>query len=539
MKKKIQRVASKKRASAGSSDVLAHAVARAREIAAGTSVQGAVLAMLSLFGLPQMTHAATLADATPQSGDTRFMYSSQVSRALGALPTNRDAPLAAAVSNVEAQRSNALVTFSDPSLPPSELIKSGPTDKAQQIEALGSDSIAIGLNTHANGELSVAIGSNTSAANEGAVAVGNSAVSSGVHSTAIGVNAEATNGDRSLAIGYRAQSGSTDSIVIGNNSVIGDTANTTTDNAIAVGSKNLIIGANSAVLGNKLTVSGTDSFALGSNTKVTGTNSVILGAASDGSQSNVVSIGAKGSERRIVNVAPGTLSATSTDAVNASQLHKVASSAAAALGGGAALGTDGAISAPSYTVGDKAYADVGSAIDAAVKGHGRCRVGGRRQIRQRLEGFRDARRHRSNGVVERGEEALANADAVNISQLKDTGLTLDAFGNATNALVAYDDTGKSRVTLGGTSGTLITNLAKGTNDTDAVNFSQLKSAGLTVDSNGNVANSFVAYDDADKGVVTFGGTTGAVLKRGERHGRRGRRELQPVEERGLDGRLER
>jgi trimeric autotransporter adhesin len=512
MKKKIQRVASRKRASAGNSDVLAQAISRAREIAAGASVQsaGAVLTTLSLLALPQMAHAETLVDATPQSGDTRFMYSSQVSQALGALPTNRDVPLAAAVSNVQAQGSNALVTFGDPSLPPSELIKSGPTDKTQQIEALGSDSIAIGLNTHANGELSVAIGSNTSAANEGAVAVGNSAVSSGIHSTAIGVNAEATNGDRSLAIGYRAQSGSTDSIVIGNNSVIGDTADTTTDNAIAVGSKNLITGANSAVLGNGLTVRGTDSFVLGSNTKVTGSNSVVLGAASDGSQSNVVSIGAKGSERKIVNVAPGTLSATSTDAVNASQLHKVVSSTAAALGGGAALGTDGTISAPSYTVGDKAYSDVGSAIDAVVK--------------TGVAGSADAVRYddASKASVTFGGTAAtvlsnvargsANADAVNISQLKDTGLTLDASGNATNALVAYDDTGKSRVTLGGTSGTLITNLAKGTNDTDAVNFSQLKSAGLTVDSNGNPANSFVAYDNAGKGVVTFGGSAGTVLK---------------------------
>ena len=131
MKKKIQPVASRKQASAGNSDVLAQAISRAREIAAGASVQsaGAVLATLSLLALPQMTHAETLVDATPQPGDTRFMYSSQVSQALGALPANRDAPLAAAVSNVQAQGSKALVTFSDPSLPPSELIKSGPTDK--------------------------------------------------------------------------------------------------------------------------------------------------------------------------------------------------------------------------------------------------------------------------------------------------------------------------------------------------------------------------------------------------------------------------
>ena len=36
---------------------------------------------------------------------------------------------------------------------PADMIKAGPTDKQGQIEALGTDSVAIGLNTHANGDL--------------------------------------------------------------------------------------------------------------------------------------------------------------------------------------------------------------------------------------------------------------------------------------------------------------------------------------------------------------------------------------------------
>ncbi len=220
--------------------------------------------------------------------------------------------------------SQSVTQLAASTITPADMIKAGPTDKQGQIEALGTDSVAIGLNTHANGDQSVAIGTNTSAGNAGSVAIGNSAVSSGVGSTAIGVNAEATNGARALAIGNYAQSGSTDSIVIGNNSVIGDTANTTTDNAIAVGSKNKVTGANSVVLGNNVSVTGTSSFVLGSNTKVAGVNSVILGAGSDGSQSNVVSVGAKDSERKIVNVATGT---ADTDAVNVKQLNdKVARS---------------------------------------------------------------------------------------------------------------------------------------------------------------------------------------------------------------------
>jgi autotransporter adhesin len=47
---------------------------------------------------------------------------------------------------------------------------------------------------------------------------------------------------------------------------------------------------------------------------------VALGAGSIADQANTVSVGAVGGERRIVNLAPGTISATSTDAVNGSQL---------------------------------------------------------------------------------------------------------------------------------------------------------------------------------------------------------------------------
>ena len=45
-----------------------------------------------------------------------------------------------------------------------------------------------------------------------------------------------------------------------------------------------------------------------------------LGQGSIADVANTVSVGSVGSERKIVNVAPGTLSATSTDAVNGSQL---------------------------------------------------------------------------------------------------------------------------------------------------------------------------------------------------------------------------
>ncbi|MGT6571895.1 YadA-like family protein [Escherichia coli] len=71
-----------------------------------------------------------------------------------------------------------------------------------------------------------------------------------------------------------------------------------------------------------------------------------------------------GSASKITNVAAGTISDTSTDAVNGTQLHGVSSSVAEALGGGAAVNSDGSISAPTYTIADTDYTNVGDAMNA-------------------------------------------------------------------------------------------------------------------------------------------------------------------------------
>ena len=52
----------------------------------------------------------------------------------------------------------------------------------------------------------------------------------------------------------------------------------------------------------------------------------------DGGLANVVSFGAVGSERTLINVAPGAISATSTDAVNGGQIYANQASVVAALG---------------------------------------------------------------------------------------------------------------------------------------------------------------------------------------------------------------
>jgi autotransporter adhesin len=114
-------------------------------------------------------------------------------------------------------------------------------------------------------------------------------------------------------------------------------------------------------------------------------------------------------------------------------------------------------------------------------------------------------------VLSNVAKGTGDTDAVNVKQLKDAGLTIDPSGNAVNAFVAYDDTGKGRITLGGTAGTVLSNVAKGAGDTDAVNLKQLKDAGLTIDPSGNAVNAFVAYDDAGKGRFTLGGSDGTTI----------------------------
>ena len=116
------------------------------------------------------------------------------------------------------------------------------------------------------------------------------------------------------------------------------------DNAYTVGSNSTVSADGAMVLGNNASVTAKNGMALGSNTKVANENAVALGAGSEtaaavatlsatinGTAHNfaginpasTVSVGKAGSERTITNVAAGRISATSTDAINGSQLYAV------------------------------------------------------------------------------------------------------------------------------------------------------------------------------------------------------------------------
>ncbi|PRH84722.1 hypothetical protein C5L14_25780 [Labrys okinawensis] len=85
----------------------------------------------------------------------------------------------------------------------------------------------------------------------------------------------------------------------------------------------------------------------------------------DPSTRTSVTLGNAGTPVTVNNVANGEISSASKQAINGSQLYNTASTVASALGGGAALDpTTGKLSAPTYTVNNANYDNVGGAIKA-------------------------------------------------------------------------------------------------------------------------------------------------------------------------------
>ena len=196
--------------------------------------------------------------------------------------------------------------------------------------ASGRHSAAVGFQAKASGDAAVAVGRQTQAGNQ---------------SIAIGDKAQAT-GNQSIAIG-------TGNVVTGKHSgAIGDPSTVKADNSYSVGNNNQFTDATQTDVfgvGNNITVTESNSVALGSNSAISaGTHAGTQAKKSDGTAGTTttagatgtvkgfagqtavgaVSVGASGAERRIQNVAAGEVSATSTDAVNGSQLYKATQSIA-------------------------------------------------------------------------------------------------------------------------------------------------------------------------------------------------------------------
>ena len=155
------------------------------------------------------------------------------------------------------------------------------------------------------------------------------------YATAIGSEAFVS-GSNSLAAGYSAKAEAKSAVATGDN------AQALADNSVAIGKDSLVTNKKS---------DGTDRIEAG--TTITTENSIAIGAGSQvtadtiftgndlqsyinqghneawniksADTNGVISVGTAGNERRIVNVARGRVDATSTDAINGSQLYALAS----------------------------------------------------------------------------------------------------------------------------------------------------------------------------------------------------------------------
>ena len=377
-------------------------------------------------------------------------------------------------------------------------------------QSYGTGSTAIGVNTLTKGIASTGIGVMARSWGDKSLALGSRAETYGNKSTAVGdantVGFDMTDGTTS---GAASSAVGTDNKVYGNNSyaigggntigsatitetteangdkikkvtagtVKGSTAgafgykNTvTTDNAYVVGNNSTASADGAMVLGSSASVTGKNGVALGNNTKVANENAVAIGNGSETAAAvatpsatingvahnfagvnpaSTVSVGKAGAERTITNVAAGRISATSTDAINGSQLYAVTSEV------------------------DKGVAYAGDVKDAAAAANKFTRklgeqtniVGGVADTSKLTDG--------NIGVVSNG------TDTLNIKLAKDVKVDSVTAGNTVINNNGLTVGGKTYVTNNGinANNAPITNVASGgTTDSNAANIGDVKKA---------------------------------------------------------------
>lgn len=205
--------------------------------------------------------------------------------------------------------------------------------------ALGSSALAVGNAAQAKMSESIAIGHGAEADKTWGIAIGTRAAASDVRSLAFGHEAKST-GYKANAIGADAQANGNHANAIGSSAYAnGDHAQAFGAGAHADGVRTNVFGSDasagadySIAIGNKANASTANSIALGANAttrSATNVTSATLAGHTYGgfagtSPVGSVSVGKAGEERQLHNVAAGEISATSTDAVNGSQLYSVA-----------------------------------------------------------------------------------------------------------------------------------------------------------------------------------------------------------------------
>ena len=286
--------------------------------------------------------------------------------------------------------------------------------------------VAVGFSASATGDNGVAMGAFADARNKFATAVGNAAIAQGQSSSSFGTNAKAR-ADHSVAIGNTAEATKEAKNAV----VIGAGANATAENTFAAGGASKALGTGGTAVGVTAQVSGAYGAAVGIGAKTEGTMGAALGAWSVANQKKALALGY---------------------------------SAEAKVEGGAALGAD--------SVATTAAGEVGYTIDTEQAK----KLKEQAVLAAEYDTLYQAFQNAPSGSTEETEaktklQAFAKQHAEFMSA-KD-GL---ATWRATDGAVSVGDSAKHKTRQ-------ITNLAAGTQDTDAVNVAQLKALNTKVEGN--------------------------------------------------------
>ncbi|HYG05915.1 MAG TPA: YadA-like family protein [Stenotrophomonas sp.] len=333
-------------------------------------------------------------------------------------------------------------------------------------QSFADAALALGPVAQANATRSVALGAGAVADRESTVSVGNTGSERQITNVAAGT--QATDAVNVAQLGAQLDA-ATVAFRAGGSEVAVASAPAST----AAGNASQALGEGSTSIGAGARADTTRATALGRDAVASAADAVAVGAGSRAERDGVVSFGSGDgvggpAVRQLVNVAEGQVQAGSRDAVNGGQLYTAMNQAISVLGGGAALGPQGAVLAPTYWVQGQSFTNVGDALGTLDR-----RVG---ELSARSQG--------PQNVLGEGARA-ATADAVAV------GRQAAADGAGSTALGAdsrVDAGAASAVALGqgsvadrantvsvGRAGRerQVTNVAAGTQDTDAVNKAQL------------------------------------------------------------------
>ena len=226
-------------------------------------------------------------------------------------------------------------------------VKSSVAQNRNNDGASAADAIAIGPNASSTADRGIAMGLNSQASQPNTISLGWNAKTSAVNSIALGTNAK-TSAVNSIALGTNANASGINALAFGTNAIgsrdntiaMGGASSASGDSSMAFGLSSNASGGHSIAIGEQSNAAVEHSVALGSHSQAganafdatsstatfkdaAGADTTIRFAANSSTLKGAFSVGKTGEERQIHNVAAGRLSATSTDAINGSQLYTV------------------------------------------------------------------------------------------------------------------------------------------------------------------------------------------------------------------------